>query len=80
MSTKNKTLCCECSKRVGFYGIQCKCVDADNHRRIFCSTCICVKQFASDVGHACTFDYKQQWKDQYNKDHTPVIHKKVDIL
>ena len=76
----DKTKCVECSKIVRFYGIKCKCVDANNDNLIFCSTCICIKSFPNDVGHACTFDYKQNGRKQSSLNNPLIIPTKVDKL
>ncbi len=76
----DKTKCTECSKLVRFYGIKCKCVDANNCNKIFCSTCINLKSFPSDVGHMCTYDYKKSGYDQYIKNNPVVAPSKVDKL
>jgi hypothetical protein len=76
----NKITCTECSKRVGFYGIKCRCVDATNTARIFCSTCINCKRFKDDVGHECNFDYKAQGRKELEKTNQSAAFKKVDVI
>ncbi len=76
----DKTKCSECCKVVRFYGIKCKCVDANNCHKLFCSTCINLKSFPSDVGHMCTFDYKKSGYEQSMKNNPLVAPSKVDKL
>lgn len=71
----DKTKCAECSKIVRFYGIQCKCLDANNMKKIFCSTCINVKD--TTTGHICTFDYKQSGRDQLLQNNPSAIPPKI---
>ena len=77
----SKAKCVECSKKVGLYGIKCRCVDANNNAMLFCSSCIGCKLTNNDKnGHHCSFDYKQMGKTEFDKKNPLIIPMKVDKL
>ena len=66
-----KRTCGNCAKKVGLFGIKCRC------QKVFCSICIYTKIKDSDIGHFCTFDYKQL---EHNNLKQSVKAVKIDII
>jgi hypothetical protein len=75
-----KQKCCECKKKVQYFGIKCRCTDVSGERLVFCSVCIAVKMKESDTGHKCSFDYKQLSKDNITKSNPTVQFTKIESI
>lgn len=61
-----KKRCFQCTKKVGFMELKCKCSD-----NIFCSNCIQSEQ------HNCTFNYKEASKNKLMKTLIKVAPEKI---
>lgn len=75
-----KQKCCACAKKVGLFGIKCRCFDASGNKNIYCSTCIHTKMTESDLGHSCTFDYREFERVNLTKNNGLVQYSKVDEI
>jgi len=75
-----KQKCCECKKKVQYFGIKCRCTDVSGEQLVFCSVCIAVKMKESDTGHKCSFDYKQLSKDNITKSNPTVQFTKIESI
>ena len=75
-----KQKCCECKKKVQYFGIKCRCTDVSGEQLVFCSGCIAVKMRASDTGHNCSFDYKQLGKDNLTKSNPLIQFTKIESI
>ncbi len=75
-----KQKCCACAKKVGLFGIKCRCFDASGNKNVYCSACIHAKISDSDPGHSCTFDYKQFERVNIAKNNGLVQYSKVDEI
>lgn len=75
-----KQKCCACAKKVGLFGIKCRCFDASGNKNIYCSICIHTKINDSDQGHSCTFDYRELGRTNSAKNNELVQCSKVDEI
>jgi len=75
-----KQKCCACAKKVGVFGIKCRCSDASGNNNIFCSLCIHTKIKASDPGHPCTFDYRKFERANIAKNNELIQFSKIDEI
>ena len=78
--TTSKQKCCLCAKKVGFFGIKCRCTDASGTNLVYCSLCIPTKINESDPGHFCSFDYKHHERAVILKNNQSVTTIKVDSI
>ena len=67
-STKNINRCEFCNKKVGLFGIKCKCDG------LFCS----IHRYAES--HDCPFDYKGASKESLSKANPLIISQKIDLF
>ena len=75
-----KQKCCECKKKVQYFGIKCRCTDVSGEPLVFCSVCIAVKMKESDTGHNCSFDYKQVGKEKLIKNNPCIQFAKTESI
>ena len=75
-----KQKCCECKKKVQYFGIKCRCTDVSGEPLVFCSVCIAVKMKESDTGHNCSFDYKQVGKEKLMKNNPCIQFAKTESI
>ena len=75
-----KQKCCECKKKVKYFGIKCRCTDVSGEHLIFCSVCISVKMKANDTGHNCSFNYAQFCKDNLEKVNPKIQFTKIESI
>ena len=67
-STKNTNRCVFCNKKIGLFGIKCKCDG------LFCS----IHRYAES--HNCPFDYKGYSKEGLFKTNPLIIPQKIDQI
>jgi len=65
---KKKNKCKKCKKKLGLVPFKCKC----NH--IFCS----LHRYAED--HNCTYDYKVEYMNNFNKNNPKVVAEKISKI
>ena len=75
-----KQKCCACAKKVGLFGIKCRCYDVSGNKNIYCATCINTKINDSDPGHSCAFDYIKFEQVNLAKNNEVIQHSKVDEI
>ncbi len=73
------TKCSECKIKIGLFGFSCKCKDADNKPRLFCTSCRNPKPTDSK-GHDCTFDYKSNGRDQIIQNNPKLQTAKIQVI
>ena len=75
------TKCIECKKKVGLFGLKCKCTDLSGVHLIFCSTCILPKHSSTtDLWHTCAFDYRKLGRDFIEKNNPKLHPIKVETI
>ncbi len=73
------TKCSECNIKVGLFGFSCRCKDANDKPRKFCSSCRNPKP--TDVGgHTCTFDYRSLGREQVYKNNPKLQTSKIESV
>lgn len=71
--------CSECKSKIGLFGFHCRCKDADDKPRVFCSSCKTPKP--TDIGgHICTFDYISYGREQLQKNNPNIQSSKIDFI
>ena len=65
---KKRKRCAECKKRVGSFGITCKC------GKLFCA----IHRYASE--HDCTWDYKTEQCKIIKENNPDMSFKKIDTI
>ena len=73
------TKCSECNIKIGLFGFSCRCKDADDKPRTFCSSCRNIKPTAVG-GHDCTFDYKSHGRDQILQNNPKLQTAKIQVI
>lgn len=64
----DKSKCFACSKKIGIYGIECKC------KLVFCN----LHRMPED--HECSIDYRQLGKEKLAKEVKKVVAKKLSDI
>ena len=72
--------CCMCARKVGFFGIKCRCIDEFGNNNIFCVICIQAKIINTDPGHLCSFNYKEHGQYNLSKNNQTVKCVKIDEI
>ena len=65
-----KKRCAVCKKKLNLCPFQCRC----DENKFFCSKHICTE------AHNCTFDYKLEQKENFEKNNPKVAFKKVNKI
>jgi hypothetical protein len=75
-----KQYCACCNKKLGYTGIACRCVNADNIPNVFCDICRIPRTKYSENGHNCDFDYKKMGREIIEKNNPIITGFKIENI
>lgn len=77
----SKKRCCNCNKKVGLIGFNCRCINENGEPNVFCSNCRIPAHTPTDKsGHDCSFDYKLMGRNLLEKNNPLVKSVKLESI